>query len=97
MKYVQIEQAMHNMMTGLFAAFEAAESQKVAFIAAGKPYASVSISEVVADLGYAPHDTFAALILERRQFIKIDDPVCQFMCKCCPKGPKKFDKVEELW
>lgn len=99
MKYVQIEQAVHNMMSVIFAGFEAAETQKAAFIAAGKPYASVSILEAVAELGYAPHDTFAGRSLEMRQFIKIDNPRSQgyFMCECCPKKPKKFDTEEELW
>ncbi|KFX91398.1 hypothetical protein V490_05931 [Pseudogymnoascus sp. VKM F-3557] len=99
MKYVQIEQAVHNMMSGIYAGLEAAETQKAAFIAAGKPYVSVSISEAVADLGYAPHDTFAGSFPETRQFIKIDNPRLQgyFMCECCPKKRKKFDTVEELW
>jgi hypothetical protein len=99
-KYVQIEQVVYNMIIEIFAGLQAAETQKAAFIAAGKPYASVSISEAVADLGYAPHDMFAGSFLEMRQFIKINDPrrfQWYFMCECCPKKPKKFDTAEELW
>ena len=68
MKYFQIEQAVNKMMTETLAAFEAAETQKAAFITAGRPYAPGLILEAAAELGYAPHDTFAGLSLEKRQF-----------------------------
>ncbi|KUJ06297.1 uncharacterized protein LY89DRAFT_412547 [Mollisia scopiformis] len=99
LKYVEIEQALNHMKSEIVADLEAAEIQKAAFIAAGNPYASDSISEAVADLGYAPHDTFAGSFLMTRQFIKIDDPrrfQGFFICECCPKKPKKFETAEEL-
>jgi hypothetical protein len=68
MKYFQIDQAVNKMMTETLAAFEAAEIQKAAFIAAGRPYVPDLILEAAAELGYAPHDTFAGLSLEKRQF-----------------------------
>jgi hypothetical protein len=97
-KYCQIEQVGRNMINETSTASKAAEVQKDAFIAAGRPYASASIMESAAQLGYAPYDKYARLSLVTRQFLKIDDPRFQqaFICGCCPKKPKKFDSAEEL-
>ena len=97
-KYSQIEWAVKKMNAEISTDLEVAEAQKDAFIAAGQPYASLSILESAAQLGYAPYDTFAGFSLETRQFLKIDDPRFRgyFRCECCPKKPKKFDTAEEL-
>lgn len=90
MKYFQIEQAVNKMMRETLAAFEAAETQKAAFIAAGKPYASGLILEAVADLEYTPHDTFAGLSLEMRQFV-ITSKLTHMVITGTPNAKERLD------
>lgn len=89
-KYFQIQQAVNKMMTETLAAFEAAETQKAAFIAAGKPYASVLILEAAADLGYAPHDTLAGSFLEKRKFV-ITSQLTHMVIKGTPGTEEPLD------
>lgn len=77
-------------MTETLAAFEAAETQKAAFIAAGKPYASVLILEAAADLGYAPHDTLAGSFLEKRKFV-ITSKLTHMVIKGTPGTEEPLD------
>ena len=75
-KYSQIEEVVRKMIEKTLLALEIAEAQKDAFIAAGRPYASLSIMECAAELGYAPDDKYTELSgkhLATRQFLKLDE------------------------
>ena len=101
-KYRQIDQMATKLIGDTFDALSIAQAQKDAFVHAGKPFASVSILESAAELGYAPHDEYAGtsclLHLVTREFLKITDPKLQkrFLCQCCPKKPAGFNTAEAL-